>query len=217
MATRVRRPAATPQTRGEALVHVVLEVTLARLAEVGFDRLSVPEVASLAGANKTSVYRRWPSKAELVRDALRIAMSHADQPPDTGSLRGDLVGLASSVATFMQSAQGMAVMRILLAQAGQPQLRQLAFEAYGEIGRHGPWVVLARAEERGELRPGVDHALVLFTMAGTILHRVFVEQGSATPAFLEQMVDLVLGGAAAEPKANTSSPKSRRSPAQRTG
>ena len=202
MVTRVRRKPAAPQTRGEAFVQVVLEVTVARLAEVGFERLSIPEVASLAGANKTSVYRRWPSKTELVRDALRAAMSHADQPPDTGALRGDLIGLAHSVATFMQAAQCTAVMRILMAQAGHPQLRQLAIEAYGEIGRHGPWVVLARAAKRGELRAGADHALVLFTVAGAILHRVFVEQGSVTPDFIEQLVDLVLKGAAVELKSS---------------
>lgn len=182
-------------------MQVVLEVTLARLAEVGFERLSIPEVAELAGANKTSVYRRWPSKAELVRDALRSAMSHADLPPDTGTLRGDLVGLAQSVATFMQTPQGTAVMRILMAQAGDLQLRQLSLEAYGDVGRHGPWMVLARAAQRGELRPDVDPALVLFTIAGAILHKVFVEQGSATSAFLDQVVDLVLQGAGVRPTA----------------
>lgn len=113
-------------------------ITLARLAEVGFERLSIPEVAELAGANKTSVYRRWPSKDELVRDALKAAMSHADLPPDTGALRGDLVGLAQSVATFMQAPQGAAVIRILMAQAGDLQLRQLSLDAYGEVGRPGP-------------------------------------------------------------------------------
>ncbi len=191
-------------------MQVVLEVTLARLAEVGFDRLSMPEIASLAGANKTSVYRRWPSKDELVRDALKAAMSHTDEPPDTGALRGDLIGVAQSIANFMQTAQGTAVMRILMAQAGQPQLRQLAIEAYGEIGRHGPWMVLARAAQRGELRLGVDPAQVLFTMAGAILHRVFVEQSSATPTFIEQMVDLVLQGAAVEQKSGLPREKLRR-------
>jgi AcrR family transcriptional regulator len=201
-ATRVRTKSSAPQARGDAFVQVVLEVSLARLAEVGFERFSIPEVAALAGANKTSVYRRWPTKTELVRDALKAGMGHADQPPDTGALRGDLLGLAQSVATFMEGAQGTAILRILLTQPSHPQLRQLAMEAYGEIGRHGPWVVLSRAVQRGELRPNVDHSLVLFTVAGALLHRVFVEQGSATPAFLEQVVDLVLKGAQVEPQSS---------------
>jgi AcrR family transcriptional regulator len=198
--TRLRPPAPTPQTRGEAFVQTVLSVSLARLAEVGFERFSIPDVAALAGANKTSLYRRWPSKTELVRDALRAGMAHADNPPDTGTLRGDLLGLAQSVATFMAAAQGTAILRILMTDSSHPQLRALALEAYGDIGRHGPGLVLARAVQRGELRPGVDHSLVLFTVAGALLHRVFVEQGKATPAFLEQVVDLVLQGAATAPR-----------------
>jgi AcrR family transcriptional regulator len=200
--TRSRPKSAAPQIRGDAFVQGVLEVSLARLAEVGFERLSIPEVAVRAGVNKTSVYRRWSTKAELVRDALRAAMSHADQPPNMGTLRGDLLALAQSVATFMEGAQGTAILRILMTQASDPQLRQLAMEAYGEIGRHGPWAVLSRAVQRGELRPNVDHSLVLFTVAGALLHRVFVEQSSATPAFLEQVVDLVLKGAEVEPNSS---------------
>lgn len=62
-------------------------------------------------------------------------------------------------------------------------------------------MVLARAVQRGELRADVDPALVLFNIAGAILHKVFVEQGSATPVFLGQVVDLVLQGAAVAPDA----------------
>jgi AcrR family transcriptional regulator len=191
---------APPQTRGEAFTHVVFEVALAQLARVGFDRLSIPDVAELAGVNKTSIYRRWPGKTELVRDALGAAMGHADQPPDTGELRGDLVGLARSVAAFTQSEVGTAVVRILLAEGSNPEVRALAQAAYGDAGRRGPWIVLARAMERGELKEVVDPSLLLFTIAGAIVHRVFIEQRATDEAFLEQVVDLVLFGAAVGPR-----------------
>lgn len=182
-------------------MRAVLDVTLAQLAEVGFERLSIPEVAELAGVNKTSIYRRWPGKAELVRDALGAAMSHADEPPDTGELRGDLVGLARLVAEFAQSPVGTAIVRILLAEGGNPEVRALANAAYREAGRHGPRAVLARAVERGELTDDVDPSLVLFTIAGAIVHRVFIEQAKATEGFLERVVDLVLYGAARKRRA----------------
>lgn len=177
-------------------MRAVLDVTLAQLAEVGLERLSIPEVAELAGVNKTSIYRRWPDKAELVRDALAAAMRHADDTPDTGELRGDLVALSRAVAAFAQSPVGTAVVRILLAEGGNPELRALANAAYRETGRHGPRVVLARAVARGELRDDVDPSLVMFTLAGAIVHRVFIEQAKATEGFLERVVDLVLDGAA---------------------
>lgn len=176
-------------------MRAVLEATLAQLAEVGFERLSIPEVATLAGVNKTSIYRRWPGKSELVRDALAAAMRHTDAAPDTGELRGDLVGLARAVADFAQSPVGTAVVRILLAEGGNPEVRALAGAAYREADRHVPRAALLRAVERGELGDDADPRLVLFTIAGAIVHRVFIEQAKATPPFLERVVDLVLYGA----------------------
>lgn len=186
-----------PRPRGEAFARAVLDVTLAELAAVGFERLSIPAIAAVAGVNKTSIYRRWATKEDLVRDALGAAMRHADPVADTGNLRGDLLWLARTVAAFTASPAGTAIVRVLLADGGNPQMRALARTAYGEASRHGPWVILARAAERGELGDAVDPALVLFTIAGAILHRVFVEQREATDAFLAQLVDLVLCGAAA--------------------
>ena len=190
-----RKPARRPQPRGEAFVRAVLEAALTQLAEVGFERLSIPEVATLAGVNKTSIYRRWPTKSELVRDALAAAMSHVDEAPDTGDLRGDLVALARTVADFAQSPLGTSVVRILLAEGGNPEMRALATASYGEVDRRIPRAALQRAVERGELPASVDVRLVLFTIAGAIVHRVFIEQARATPPFLERVVDLVLYGA----------------------
>jgi AcrR family transcriptional regulator len=179
-------------------VKSVLDITLAQLAEVGFERLSIPHVAELAGVNKTSIYRRWPGKDGLVRDALAAAMRHADQPPDTGTLRGDLVELARNVAAFMQSSVGTAVVRIMLAEGGNPDVRALVTPAYGQTAKLGPWVVIQRAVKRGELDSTVEPSLVLFTVAGAIMHRVFVERGELTDGFLHHVVDLVLLGAAAK-------------------
>jgi AcrR family transcriptional regulator len=188
--------AAPPQPRGEAFVRVVLDATLTELADVGFARLSIPAIGELAGVNKTSIYRRWPDKAALVRDALAAAMSHADNPPDTGALRSDLIALARTVAVFMQSRVGTAVIRILLAEGGNPEVRALANTTYQGAGRHGPWAVIARATKRSELTTEVDPSLLLFTIAGSIMHRVFVEQRDVSDEFLQQVVDLVLVGAA---------------------
>ncbi len=176
-------------------MRAVLDVALQQLAKVGFERLSIPEVADLAGVNKTSIYRRWPSKAELVRDALDAAMNHAEQAPDTGELRGDLVELARNVASFAQSPAGAAIVRIMHAEGGNSELRALGNRAYREASKLGPWVVLNRAQARGELNSDANFSLVLFTIAGAIMHRVFVEQRDVPDEFLEQLVDLVLFGA----------------------
>jgi AcrR family transcriptional regulator len=91
------------QARGEDFANKVLDATLTQLAALGFERLSIPQVADVAGVNKTSIYRRWPTKADLVRDALAIPLNQANEAPNTGALRTDLIALASNVAAFMQS------------------------------------------------------------------------------------------------------------------
>jgi AcrR family transcriptional regulator len=198
--TTRRKKAPLPQPRGEAFVRGVLEVALAQLAEVGYERLSIPAIAELANVNKTSIYRRWPSKAELVRDTVASAMSHSNDAPDTGSLRGDLIALTRTVATFMQSPAGAAIVRIMLAEGSNPEMRALGDMAYREASGVGPWAVVKRAQTRGDFQSKIDPSLVLFTLAGAMLHRVFVEKRDAPEAFLEQVVDLVLEGAAAKKK-----------------
>jgi AcrR family transcriptional regulator len=187
-----------PQARGEAFTSAVLDAALTQLAEAGFERLSIPQVADIAGVNKTSIYRRWPSKADLVRDALAIPMSHAGDAPDTGALRTDLIALAGTVAAFTQSRVGTALIRIMLAEGGNPEVRALANAAYSEAGKHGPWIVIQNAMQRGELSANADASLMLFTIAGAIMHRVFVEHRSVQDEFLKQVVDLVLYGAASK-------------------
>jgi AcrR family transcriptional regulator len=186
------------QARGEAFTNAVLDAALTQLAEVGYERLSIPQVAAMADVNKTSIYRRWPSKADLVRDTLAIAMSHTNDVPNTGALRTDLTALAGALATFTQSRVGTALIRIMLAEGGNAEVRALANAVYSEAGKHGPWIVVQRAVERGELSVHLDPSLILFTIAGAIMHRVFVENRDAPDDFLNQVVDLVLFGAASK-------------------
>lgn len=81
------------------------------------------------------------------------------------------------------------------AEGGNSELRALGNRAYREASKLGPWVVLNRAQARGELNSDANFSLVLFTIAGAIMHRVFVEQRDVPDEFLEQLVDLVLFGA----------------------
>ena len=181
------------------MVRRVLEVTLEQLAAQGFERLSVPEVAALVGLNKTSVYRRWPTKADLVRDALSTSMGHAAEVPDTGDLRADLLALARTAVAFVESPQGMAVLRTLFAEGANPEVRRLAASMLRHQEAVGPRLVLKRAIARGALPRGADVKLVLTTVAGALMHRIFVEQVRVTDAFLERLIDLVLVGVTGPP------------------
>lgn len=173
----------------------VLDITLQQLAQVGFERLSIPEVAALAGLNKTSVYRRWPTKSDLVRAAISHSMDHVRDIPDTGSLRTDLIALVQNVAAFLTSARGIGVLRTVFVDGDNPEVRALSALMWQEAGGDVPRLVIERAVRRGELSEGADVELLLFTLAGALLHRVFVERADADEAFAGRLVDLVLHGA----------------------
>jgi AcrR family transcriptional regulator len=186
---------APAKPRGEAFVQAVLEATLAELAAQGYERLSIPQIAFLADANKTSIYRRWPSKAELVRDALASVITPASQAPDTGHLQGDLLELAKNLAAFLQSPAGKAIVSIMLTQSEDSELRALAQTSYQNANQQAPFIVMQRAMQRGELKAQIDPAQVLFTLAGSVMHRLFVERSVADEAFLKQAIEIVLRGA----------------------
>ncbi|HEX5253071.1 MAG TPA: TetR/AcrR family transcriptional regulator [Mycobacterium sp.] len=75
----------------------ILAVTLALLQEHGYDQLTVDAVANAARASKATVYRRWPSKAELVLAAFIEGVRQVAVPPNTGTLRGDLLSLGEAI------------------------------------------------------------------------------------------------------------------------
>lgn len=188
--------ARTAKPRGPAVVSRVLEVALEELGRVGLARLSLPKVAVLAGINKTSLYRRWPTKQALVAAALERSVPSERELPDHGSLELDLVDLAAGVAKLVASSEGRGVVRVLFGEGDTPQTRRLAKMMSGTPTRVAPRLVLERAAKRGELRPDADLDLLLYVIAGAVLHRTFVERGRADGPWARRLVHLLIQGAA---------------------
>jgi AcrR family transcriptional regulator len=182
------------------VVERILDVTVAHLAEKGYAGLSVPDVALEAGVHKTSVYRRFATKAAMVEAALGRAMGHDVRPPDTGTLRGDMLHVARGALAFVGSPTGMAVVRTLLAD-GDAEVRALAAAVLASQQQDAPRLVIARGIARGELPTDVDAPMIFRLIAGALLHRILLEQGDVDDAFLESLIDLVLGGVQRLPRA----------------
>lgn len=181
------------------MVERVLRVTRAELARVGLAGLSVPEVARKAGVNKTSLYRRWPTKDALAQAALDAAMAHAPPVADTGTFEGDLRALVTGVAAFVESEAGRAALRVVLGSAGRrPAARKAQALWTSPLGAR-PREVIARALARGDLTSPADGALVVFTLAGALLHRVLVERERADAAWVARVCRLISRGARPAP------------------
>jgi AcrR family transcriptional regulator len=163
-------------SRDSAILHAALE----GLAEVGYDRLTMDEIAARAHAGKGALYRRWPSKAALVVDALvawREQLAPLD-PPDTGSLRGDIDAIVAAVPDFSDSDQRMmgVISGIATAAARDPELaaafRGQVFDRPRSLLRG----VLDHAAERGEIPPGRQLDLVPDILIGLNMIRLVLGQ-----------------------------------------
>src|ERR1700729_3548064 len=100
------------------------DAALALLAEIGYDRLTIDSVAARAHASKTTIYRRWSGKAELVVDALHC--SGGSRPaPDTGSLRGDLEAIALRSTSMDNRFDARLMIGLISALARHDELRRV--------------------------------------------------------------------------------------------
>ena len=189
-----KRPPKPKLVRGEPIVLRVLGATIDELARSGYKALRVEEIARTAGVNQTTVYRRWPEKSALVRDALWTFTGDEVIAPATGSLRGDLLALGRTMVEITSAPKGLCVMRMLVAEGSDPEVAALKRSMRA---RHEaiPRDVVAAAEHRGELSQDVDHAVLFEAFIGAIHHQLYFLNGAVDGAFLERLVDLLLHGA----------------------
>jgi AcrR family transcriptional regulator len=182
------QPGAPVTAREAELLAATLEV----LRETGYDKLTVDQVVERAHASKTTVYRRWPSKAELVGAALSHGVrGEYDLPPDTGTLRDDLLQLARMIAAAAEEF-GRASAGILAAGERCPQLRELLTENLYRERRAQVLSVLHRAVTRGEIADEAIREDLWDVLPAYILFRVLVDQRPVPAPTLRALVDDVL-------------------------
>ncbi len=167
--TRSRRPGG----RAALVVAAVQRATDELLGEVGYEGLALPEVAVRAGVNKTTVYRRWPTKMDLITDLFLSRTAEQDLGRDTGSLVGDLVAMLADIAGHLDSPAARAVLSVSI--GGLPDdAAHAAREAFWtERFRRGAAIV-ERAISRGELPPGTDARLLLEDASSPVYFRLLI-------------------------------------------
>jgi AcrR family transcriptional regulator len=160
-----RRAPASPcppfsRRRGEALEQAIFAAVLEQLRAVGYGGLTMEGVAACARTGKAALYRRWGSKEELVVDALQHALPPADEPPDRGSVREDLLALLRRMAGLMNSPTGCAMQAVMGEGNRDRAFVDVVHRRVIEPRRRMFLTVLRRAAERGEVRPDAATPLV---------------------------------------------------------
>jgi AcrR family transcriptional regulator len=177
----------------------ILDAVLSELAEHGFGAMTVDGVARRAGAGKGAIYRRWPSKIEMTAAAMRTLAMPTDPAPDTGSLRGDVLGLLENVNGWLGEKRIRRLYPDLLAEAQRnPMLGEALMEHVGRPRRRWAQNILDRAAGRGELAPGADRELLVDAMGALVFWRMIALSMPVTPEYLRRITDAicVMAGAA---------------------
>lgn len=192
--SRPRRTPGRPAGDAQRVVRAVLDATVRQLAKKGFAELSVEEVARDAGVNKTSVYRRWPSKAELVVAALQSV--RAEEPPfeESGDLRRDLIGILRRKVAVLTNPRGRKLARALLFLDHSAET--VAFVRSVRERQNAPLVaLLQRAVERGEIERDASAQLLAEFVLAPITQRALGVGLAVDEGYIETVVDHLLRAA----------------------
>ncbi|WP_179220360.1 TetR/AcrR family transcriptional regulator [Rhodococcus sp. NCIMB 12038] len=164
------------------------EAALDLLAEVGYDRLTMDAVAARARAGKTTIYRRWQDKAELVVDSLN-SLKGAPDIPDTGSLRQDLHALAEEITSAEGKFGARVTVGMVSALARDAELRQVIREKFMAPRMTGFREVFERAVARGEMSDGHDLDLLAGLFPALALQQLVMSGELPDTEFARQIMD----------------------------
>jgi AcrR family transcriptional regulator len=190
----------------------ILEAALEVLAETGFDGMTIDMVATRAKAGKATLYRRWPSKNELVIDAV-ACMKQGDldheRLPDTGTLRGDLIAMIKP-RTMEEAEKKLQIMAGLMSMlSAAPELAGAANDALFRPRAEANNFLMQRAIDRGEISPDCDIATLALVAPSMAAFRTLVERKPIDREFLISLIDgIVLPALGLRPGAPESGPTS---------
>lgn len=195
MTTQVKKAG---RPRSDRSHQAILKATLELLATEGYEAMSIEGIAERAGVGKTTIYRRWPSKSDLVIEA--IGGLHAETPViDTGNLRNDLLTMFHNAwqleGTSIFQSLGFNMVGILktnpeIFQAFANRLFMPRLQQFTRMIDH--------AKQRGELQPDIDPVMLVDLFAGPLIARMlFTSLIAPTPDdWPERIVDALLNGIA---------------------
>jgi AcrR family transcriptional regulator len=169
----------------------VLDATTQLLFERGFGGATVDEISRRSGVAKTTIYRHWPSRIDLLRDACATLGTPLDTP-DAGGFEADVAALMTNLAYVLRSAKWTSVLpSIIDAAERDPDIAYM----YSKLqqGYSQPFeTVIRRALRRGELPPNTDAAMLIAALTGPLFYRRWFSREPLTDDFARQIVLHVL-------------------------
>ncbi|MFJ9742469.1 TetR/AcrR family transcriptional regulator [Streptomyces sp. NPDC101166] len=187
--------------RSAAADAAILAATRAALVELGWSKLTLGDVATRAGVAKTTLYRRWPGKNELVVDAVAELFGEL-RLPDRGSLAADIEGVVLQFAAILARPEARSGLMAVVAESTRDEalrarIRSSIVDPQKDLVLEGR----ARAQRRGELPPETDPLeatrtvdLIFDVVAGAVVHRTLVSDEPADEEWVRSFTKVLLGG-----------------------
>ena len=168
----------------------------------GYARLTMERVAAEGGVAKTTLYRRWPTKAALCMELYLDVAGRELHDPGTGNVASDLRHIANTVVRLQtRTVAGPAFIGLIAEAQMNPGSRAAFLAEFADRRREMTRLVLRRAIERGELRPDTDLDLVIDALGGAVTFRLLQGHAPLTTTFTDALVTLLLSGCKQPPKA----------------
>jgi AcrR family transcriptional regulator len=187
-------PQRRPGGRSSRVRSAAIRATLAELAENGYAGLSLERIARRADVNKTSLYRRWGTREQLVLEAMLERAGQHVSVPDTGSLRADLLALATTAAANASTPEVAAMARAVAAESPRDGKLAAASRRFWAERLALDGAIVERAIGRGEVRPGTEPSEVIEAVIGPIHLRLLLTHEPVDAGFIERIVDTVVDG-----------------------
>jgi AcrR family transcriptional regulator len=175
------------------------ERALATAAEIlrreGYSRLTMERVAGKSGVAKTTIYRRWPTKAALCMELYLEVAGRDLHDPDIGDIAGDLRYICNMVVRLQtRTVAGPAFIGLVAEALSNPKSSASFLAEFAERRRELTRRVLKRAIHRGEIRADTDVDLVIDALGGATTFRLLQRHAPLSRRFADALVTLVLSG-----------------------
>ncbi|MGW6567135.1 TetR/AcrR family transcriptional regulator [Streptomyces sp. NPDC054975] len=201
MCSRTSRRSRTGRPRSAEADAAILDATRAALVELGWSKLTMGDVAGRAGVAKTTLYRRWASKNELVVDAVAVLFDELELP-DLGSLQADIEHVVLQFAALLQRPETKTALMAVVAESTRDEpLRERIRTSIVDRQKRLVLEGRQRAQDRGELPVDRDPSsvdstddLIFDVIAGAVVHRALVSAEPVDAAWVQRFTALLLGG-----------------------
>ncbi|MCF8526241.1 MAG: TetR/AcrR family transcriptional regulator [Candidatus Nanopelagicales bacterium] len=188
-------PTCSPvRRRGEILREAVFAAALAEIAENGLRGSSMDRIARRASTGKSALYRRWPNVRALALDVFVTTLEESlpADPPDTGSLREDLlVGLRIFIQQ-LNGSLGLVVRELISESLHDPALAQEFQSRFGQGKERETIVVVQQAMARGEIPVQSIDPYVLQLPAAITIHQLLLGGRAPTEDEIAHVIDAIV-------------------------